>query len=194
MMLRLRRPTHATLRDYASRQGATPFSYPEVGATTHDEGLPKGYTIDRYGVELGQGEPLFERARASLANWDQCRLGWVEVVPETSPAVLGTNLAVLVHVPPSYFVNGGRVTVLAEHDSERHRSFSIGYGTLIDHAEQGEEKFSVSWDKTTGLVRYDVVAFSKPRMAAARLLKFWTRRLQRRFARDSCLAMQKAVA
>jgi len=198
---RWRRPTVEELRAFARGQATAPFSYPEVGATTkavlHPTDpaatLPDGYTIDRYGIDLGTGEELYERARQALRRWDHTRLGWVEVVPASDPTALGTDLAIHVHVPPTHFLNGGRVTVMTDHDAAGRRAFSIGYGTLLDHAEQGEEAFTVSWDRATNVVRYDVLAFSRPRLPMARMLKPWTRRLQKHFARDTCAAMQQAV-
>jgi uncharacterized protein (UPF0548 family) len=70
----------------------------------------------------------------------------------------------------------------------------FAYGTLPGHAESGEERFLVEWDRTTDAVHYDILAFSRPRHPLARLGYPLTRRVQRRFARDSATAMRRAVA
>jgi uncharacterized protein (UPF0548 family) len=75
---------------------------------------------------------------------------------------------------------------------EEHR-FGFAYGTLLDHAEQGEERFSVEWERESDSVFYDILAFSKPRQWQARIARPVSRMLQKRFARDSLLAMTRHV-
>ena len=43
------------------------------------------------------------------------------------------------------------------------KRFGFGYGTLPGHAERGEERFSVEWNREDGCVYYDVFAFSHPK-------------------------------
>jgi uncharacterized protein (UPF0548 family) len=64
---------------------------------------------------------------------------------------------------------------------------------LPGHAESGEERFSVTWNQATGAVTYQVLAFSRPSLLAARAGAPITRWLQRRFARDSRISMQRAT-
>jgi len=195
-MMRLRRPSRADLLAFAQDQHGVPFSYPEVGSAIGDlpSDLPGHYTIDRYGTDLGVGQEVYDRARQALLEWRHCDLGWVTVVAAEPLPRAGGDLAVHVHVPPVHHLNGGRITVCHEESLPGGgRRLRLGYGTLATHAEQGEERFEVSLDAATGRVRYDVVAFSRPRLAAARLFASWTRRLQRRFARDTCQAMREAV-
>ena len=72
--------------------------------------------------------------------------------------------------------------------------FGFAYGTLPGHAESGEERFLVEWDRADDAVWYDILAFSRPRHPLARLGYPLTRRTQRRFARDSAAAIRQAVA
>jgi uncharacterized protein (UPF0548 family) len=69
--------------------------------------------------------------------------------------------------------------------------FGFAYGTLTDHGERGEERFTVEFNSDQ-TVWYDLFAFSRPDMLA-RLAYPYTRLLQKRFASDSKAAMQKAV-
>ena len=69
--------------------------------------------------------------------------------------------------------------------------YGFAYGTLPDHGERGEERFTVELD-TDQTVWYDLYAFSRP-SAVARVAYPFTRLLQKRFATDSKAAMQKAV-
>jgi uncharacterized protein (UPF0548 family) len=71
--------------------------------------------------------------------------------------------------------------------------FGFAYGTLPGHAESGEERFLVEWDRADDDVWYDIIAFSRPNHLLARLGYPLTRRTQKRFARDSAAAMRKAV-
>ena len=69
----------------------------------------------------------------------------------------------------------------------------FAYGTLPGHAESGEERFLVEWDRSDNAVWYDIVAFSRPKHPLARLGYPLTRRTQKRFARDSVAAMRRAI-
>ena len=70
--------------------------------------------------------------------------------------------------------------------------YGFAYGTLSDHAEMGEERFTVEFHANDETVWYDICAFSRPR-PLARLAYPFTRALQRRFASDSKKAMHRAV-
>ena len=71
--------------------------------------------------------------------------------------------------------------------------FGFAYGTLPEHAESGEERFTVEWHEEDDTVWYDIVAFSRPQQLPARLGYPLARRMQKRFARDSAAAMQRTV-
>ena len=71
--------------------------------------------------------------------------------------------------------------------------FGFAYGTLPEHAESGEERFTVEWHEADDAVWYDILAFSRPHQLLARLGKPVARRLQKRFARGSAEAMRRAV-
>ena len=72
------------------------------------------------------------------------------------------------------------------------RRFGFAYGTLAEHAESGEERFTVEWDDQDN-VGYDILTFSRPRHPLARLGYPLSRSLQKKFARDSKAAMLQAV-
>lgn len=63
--------------------------------------------------------------------------------------------------------------------------FGFAYGTLPDHAECCEERFLVEWDRVTGAVHYDILAFFRSGHPLARL--------GYPLARDSAVAMRRAV-
>jgi len=70
--------------------------------------------------------------------------------------------------------------------------FGFAYGTLPDHGESGEERFTVEFNPNDQSVWYDLYAFSRPN-PLARLAYPFTRALQKRFAADSKTAMWKAA-
>jgi hypothetical protein len=73
------------------------------------------------------------------------------------------------------------------------KQYGFAYGTLREHAESGEEQFTVEWHKADTAVWYDILAFSCPQQLLARLGYPFARRLQKWFARDSAVAMRRAV-
>jgi len=189
-MLLLRRPTPAALDSFRAGQATLGFSYPAVGATAATP--PPGYVVDRTRARLGDGERVYAAARAALGRWEQFRLGWVEAYPADTPLRPGEVVAVVARVLGVWWVNACRVVYIVDEAGPTSR-FGFAYGTLPGHAESGEERFLVEWDRATDAVWYDVLAFSRPRHPLARLGYPLTRRAQRRFARDSAAAMRRAV-
>jgi uncharacterized protein (UPF0548 family) len=73
------------------------------------------------------------------------------------------------------------------------RRFGFAYGTLPENAEQGEERFTVEWHRSSDLVCYDIFSFSRPGHAAVKAAYPVASWLQRRFVRQSLAAMTNAV-
>ena len=115
-------------------------------------------------------------------------LGWVELSPSRAPIAVGSTVVVLVNHFGFWSLNFSRVVYVIDDK----RRFGFAYGTLREHAERGEERFSVEWAEDD-CVYYDILAFSKPAKWQAKLAGPLARSLQRRFARDSMLAMKRAV-
>ena len=192
-MLAPRRPSAEAVRGFLDRQAAHHFSYGAVGATRGDE-FPAGHDVDRTRVRLGEGEADFSAASASLAHWDQFRLGWVEPWTFDRPIAAGETVAIVARLAGMWFLNACRIVYTVDEADPTSRRFGFAYGTLPDHAESGEERFLIEWDQVQGSVWYDILAFSRPRHVVARLGYPVARRFQKRFARDSVAAMAKAVA
>ena len=141
---------------------------------------------------MGKGVEVFERAKRALTQWRHFELGWVEVFPREAAIEPGTVVAVVIRHLGFWSVNGCRVLyATGEHDATSR--FGFAYGTLMNHAECGEEIFEVSIDAASLEVSYRLRAASKPRAALARIGSPLTRALQARFRRDSLAAMQRAV-
>ena len=185
----LRRPPDARIDAFLRSQKDKPFSYEKVGASRERSSEIDGYTVDHNRVRLGTGEESFTRAVEALRAWRMFDVGWVRICwPDTTPEV-GNTVAVLGKHYRFWSLNACRVVYLVE-DAGAARRSGFAYGTLPEHAQSGEERFTVEWDHNDE-VWYDLYAFSKPNNAPARLGRPFARALQRRFARDSMRAMKQ---
>jgi uncharacterized protein (UPF0548 family) len=175
------KPTERQLCALIERNQDAPFSYAAVGATRAGS-LPAGYKVDRNRIRLGSGPEIFARARHKLESWDMFDLGWVSTFPRRVDIQPGAVVAVVVFHFGFWSVNLARIVFSEE-------GCGFAYGTLAEHAESGEEKFTVSLDQSDGSVWYEILAFSQPNHALARIGYPLSRILQKRFARDSMAAM-----
>ena len=90
-------------------------------------------------------------------------------------------------------LNATRVIYTFDDQSDGKAKFGFAYGTLPDHVEEGEERFTVEWLEDDS-VWYDIYAFSRPQHRLAKVGFPLCRMLQKRFARDSMAAMRAATS
>jgi uncharacterized protein (UPF0548 family) len=188
-LLLIRKPSEARVRRLLEAQKGRSFSYPEAGSSRHAP--PPGYTLDHHRVRLGRGQEIFREAAAALRRWKMFDLGWLQLLWPNAPIEPGAVVAVLVRWPPFWFLNACRIVYVLEEQAPLRR-FGFAYGTLPEHAERGEERFSVEWQPDDS-VWYDILAFSCPNQWISRLGRRSVRRLQLRFALDSMAAMRRAA-
>ena len=117
-------------------------------------------------------------------------MSWVTLTHSDTPIVVGRNVAIMIEHFGFYSLNAARI-VYVINDKDR---FGFAYGTLKEHGEIGEERFSVEFDEEKGEVWYDIYAFSRPGSLLAKLGYPLTRYLQKSFAQDSKIAMLNAVS
>jgi len=189
-MLSLRKPSAESIRRFLAAQANGDFTYAAVGATAGRP--PSGYVVDRTRIKLGEGEAVFQAAKAALERWEQFRLGWVEACPTETPIHAGETVAVIGRALGLWWLNASRIVYVVNESGPMCR-FGFAYGTLADHVETGEERFTIEWDQATDSVMYDILAFSRPHHVLTRLGFPLVRRMQRRFGRDSAAAMLRAV-
>lgn len=182
-MMYLREPSDDAVRRFLDRERALPFSYPHAGATAA-EGAPPGYVLDHNRTKLGDGDRVFAAACEALRGWKQFPAPWTRIVPFDAPITQGTVVAVVARVYGAWWLSSARIVYTIDEPSR----FGFAYGTLPGHVEMGEERFLVERSGDGG-VWYDLRAFSRPRHPLARLMYPLTRRLQKRFARESLAAM-----
>jgi uncharacterized protein (UPF0548 family) len=183
------RPIRNSIDAFLAAQQNQKFSYEEVGASRHE--APKGYTADHNRVQLGRGADTFERAKRAIQCWKMFEMAWISLCWPDTPIVPGANVAVVVSHLGFWSMNACRIVYLIEEHGSLEK-YGFAYGTLPEHGELGEERFTVEFHPDDQSVWYDLYAFSRP-TALARLAYPFTRRLQKRFARDSKSAMLKAV-
>jgi uncharacterized protein (UPF0548 family) len=190
-VFRLTRPSPAEVDAFLAKQRGSDFSYPQVGATRSDA-APAGYAVDRSRVRLGAGSETFRRATDALRRWRASSLCWTSIHPIGAAIMPGVTVAVLVRHLGFWSLNAGRIVYALDEERADMCRTGFAYGTLTGHAEIGEERFAVEWNRGDDSVWYDLYAFSRPRHVLARLGYPVARALQRRFARDSKRAMVAA--
>lgn len=193
-MICLTSPGAERLDAFLARQAGQPFSYPAahsgITRALTRATAPPGFDFDHNRVRLGSGPEVQAAAAAAVAAWRMFPPGWTRIHP-AAPPIAGATVAVVIRFLGLHWVNPARVVYVLD-GSANDRGAGFAYGTLPEHAESGEECFSVRCDPD-GSVWYDLRAFSRARFPPARLAYPLTRWLQRRFARDSMAAMVGAV-
>lgn len=189
-MFLLKKPTEKQVREFIVAQNPGSFSYAETGASK--QGAPSGYTVDHNRIRLGAGVNTFALAVKAIQSWQMFNLGWVQLFFNDTPIDSGSCVAVLARHLGFYSLNACRIVYVIDEVGEVKR-YGFAYGTLTEHAEQGEERFSVEWHQADNSVWYDLFAFSKPRHQLAKIGYPLSRLLQKRFAQGSKLAMVRAV-
>src|SRR5262245_62107513 len=187
-MFFLSRPNQNAIAAFLSAQRNQTFSYAEVECTRKD--APNGYVADHNRIELSKGIDAFKRAKDAVRQWKMFDMPWVDLFLPDTPLEPGASVAVLIPHLGFWSLNACKIVYLIDELGPIEK-FGFAYGTLTDHGERGEERFTVEFhsDQT---VWYDLRAFSRPR-TLARFAYPYTRLLQKRFANDSKLAMRKAV-
>ena len=188
-MFFLRRPSSREIERVITDSEHLALSYAPVGIVSSP---PRHFDRDDTRAIIGHGRADFERARAALIDWKQFKVGWAELFPDRAPIKPGTVVVLLVRHLGFWSLNGCRVVYLVGEADPDHR-FGFAYGTVSNHSEMGEEIFEVILDSTTGDVRYEIHAVSRPKAPLARLGYPIARMLQARFRRDSVDAMGRAV-
>jgi len=162
-MFLLSQPSADEICAFLGSQADQPFSYPYVGATR--EQPPRGYTFDHSRALLGHGIAVFERGVKAVRQWKMFDIPWLRLCWPETPIAPGATVAVLVSHLGFWSLNACRIIHVIEEHGTRER-YGFAYGTLLQHAEAGEERFTVEFHPNDQTVWYDVYAFSRPRPLA----------------------------
>ena len=186
-MFLLRRPTDIKIQSFIDSIAESTFSYGNVGLSMN--GSPTGYNIDHNRICIGNGENDFNTAKDAIRSWKMFDFPWVNLCWTDTPIEVGKTVAIVVNHFGFWSISAARIVYVIDEPTW----FGFAYGTLAEHIESGEERFSVEFDPTTGEVWYDLFAFSRPAHMLAKLGFPVSRYLQKRFARDSLASMKRAV-
>lgn len=190
-MILFRPPSTATIASFLTRQKRTELTYADVGATARNP--PERYVVDRTVRFLGTGEATFDAAVAALRSWKQFDLPWVQIQPPERRIVAGEDVAVVANIFGMWWLNGCRIVYVQDETTPDRRRFAFAYGTLPDHAGEGEERFAIEMNDS-GEVTFEVSAFSRPRHLLSRLAYPLMRAHQKRFGLEAADAMERALA
>ncbi|MEO8573349.1 MAG: DUF1990 domain-containing protein [Pyrinomonadaceae bacterium] len=139
-MFLLTRPTDAEIKEFLEMRRTDSFSYPEVGAT---RGLPPaGYNVDHNRVILGRGPHDFEKAKQAIREWKMFDVPSLDLLYPDTPIEAGRNVAPLANHLGFYSLNSCRVAYVIDEPDK----FGFAYGTLTEHVEIGEERFTVEFE------------------------------------------------
>ena len=183
-MFLLREPSPDVASRFLEESHHTPVSYDRRGG--------RGFRVDDSRTTIGSGRPCFVSAVRALRAWRHLEFDWVRVVGGDTDAAVGTTVAVAVRHLGFWSLNGARVVSVS--GSEADDEFAFAYRTLTNHAECGEERFRLQWDRESDRVTYDIHAISRPRAPLAWLGYPIVRILQARFRRDSARALERAIS
>jgi uncharacterized protein (UPF0548 family) len=183
------RPKETQIDEFFQSLRSDSFSYRNVGAT-RESLTPDGYIVDHNRQLLGHGRDTFEKAKQAIREWKMFEIPGLKLIHSDAPIEAGRNVALLAGHLGFYSLNSCRIVYVID---ERDR-FGFAYGTLSQHAESGEERFTVEYHTGTYEVWYDVYAFSRPGHWTVRLGYPYARYRQKQFAVNSKSAMLAAIA
>lgn len=188
-MFLLSEPSDSQIRDILASQRGKELSYAEVGAT---RGEPlAGYAVLRGRIHLGQGPATFTRAAQALRDWKMFNVPGVRLCWPDAPIQSGEIVGIAIKHFGFWSLNFCKIVYVVDEDGPIKR-FGFAYGTLCEHAEQGEERFTVEWHRSTDVVCCEILSFSRPSSTAVKIAYPLARWLQRRFLRHSLAAMAGA--
>ena len=187
-MFHIFKPTSTELDQFLASLRSHTFSYPHVGAT-RDSARPDGYVVDHNRQLLGRGRETFERAKQAVRQWKMFGVPGLKLIRDDPPIEPGRDVALLANHLGFYSLSSCRIVYVIDGPDR----FGFAYGTLSQHAESGEERFTVEYHRQSDEVWYDIYAFSRPGHFLVKLGYPYARYLQKRFAVTSKAAMLRAA-
>ncbi len=188
IMISLRPPSERRIDELIQSQNDFDFTYQEIGQTSGE--LPAKYFSNEHVVELGCGIECFDAARENLQQRRCLQLDWARLSSDGPPR-LGQNIAIVARVMRVWTTNFCRVVdVQSQCDSGGGLCYAFAVGTLPRHIMIGEERFTVSLDGQTEIVRFSIRSFSRGRTLAAVVSAPLIRHYQRQFVDDVATAMK----
>jgi uncharacterized protein (UPF0548 family) len=138
IMFSLRKFSAEFTRRFLTAQAKLDLSYAATGATANSP--PAGYAVDRTRIKLGEGEQVFQTARAASQRWRQYDLNWMEAWPPETPIRTGEFVAMVARALGLWSLNACKIVYIVRHSGPILR-YGLACGTLPGHAARGEERF-----------------------------------------------------
>ena len=182
------KPPIGEIDDRLSDAASDSFSYPAVGATRIPD-PPTGFDVDHNRQLLGSERDVFDSAKRAIRDWCMFEVPGLKLYYPDTPVEAGKNVALVADHLGIHSLNFCRIVYVIDEPDR----FGFAYGTLTQHAESGEERFTVEYHSETDEVWYDIYAFSRPGNLLIRLGYPYARYRQKQFAVGSKAAMLNAV-
>ncbi|KAL8034772.1 hypothetical protein ABFX02_12G051600 [Erythranthe guttata] len=179
--------------NYDSRyKGAT--AKPVFNLKQDRELSDSGFLVNHARIFVGSGLETFEKGKSALQHWRHFSLNWAFVDSKTR-IQSGVKFCVCAKAVLPWLLMPLEVVYVDESKNSKNAlaSYSFGSGTLQGHLLAGEECFSITMDEKKD-VWYEIVSFSKPANFLSVIGYPYVLLRQKRFARDSTLAMQKYLS
>jgi uncharacterized protein (UPF0548 family) len=187
-MFYITRPSSSEIDEQLAAIASDTFSYSAVGAT-RELSPPEGYIVDHNRELLGRGRDTFEKARQAIREWKMFEIPGLRLFYPDTPIEPRRNVALRADHLGFHSLNFCRIAYVIDEPDR----FGFAYGTLSQHAESGEERFSIEHHPDTGEVWYDIYAFSRPGNVLIKVGYPYARYRQKQFAVESKAAMKRAV-
>lgn len=202
MRISIAYPDKTQLDEFLNSQKKATFSYTEIGCTKLEttrmlktSQIPKGYKEDYNFIRLGKGDLIWQKAKEALKQWKHFPPSFTKIYPDTTKIEEGNIVVVMIYILGFWWRNPAKIVYTFD-ESETPQTpnrFGFAYGTLQEHAEQGEEAFWISRDEDN-VITYHLQAISKPKFWAAKLAYPLTRKYQCKFAQESMRHMKNICA
>ncbi|WP_018177608.1 DUF1990 family protein [Jongsikchunia kroppenstedtii] len=141
----------------ADRLRTAPHTYPDPGLTRADDAAIPGFLPLRRSRAIGHGRARFDDASELLLTWQVLYRSGIR--PTVSASRVAAGEVVQQRVPPfTPLVAPCRIVYVIDEPDRR----GFAYGTLAGHPERGEERFVVTHDRETDVVRFEVFSVSRP--------------------------------
>jgi uncharacterized protein (UPF0548 family) len=185
----LRRPSDEFIRQTIDEASLGELTYSHAGLTQRGQS-PDGFARKGCQAVVGHGQADFESAKAAINDLAMLNFGWFSVVGKPTSIEPQQQISTLVKVAGLFSLQVARIIYVDDTEDR----YGFGYGTLAGYPLSGEERFTVSWNRETDEVTYEIDSFSRPVSVLMRLglpvvaLNRW------RFYRGSINAMRQAIS
>jgi uncharacterized protein (UPF0548 family) len=174
MLFRYTMPDEAQLNALIESQKSLQPTYPT------DIWARADFTKDENRILLGEGAAVWEAAQHALLAWAMFPYDWTRLYAQKRHYTEGGVVVLCTRILGLWWFNVSNISKI--HNDLNLKGFT--YSTLPNHAESGEEMFSIRRD-AAGKIWYEIKAASRPHHFLVRWSFPLVRLFQKKFARHS---------